>query len=105
MTWSSSIDSQIDKVPDLSLRFSSCSEIAWLHDEAGIFIFSPNRRKYWLLAGLEADLWSWIVLEHSLGQITQHIALVMDWQEETAKQKVFQFFQYLVQEQILGISL
>ena len=104
MTWSSSMHAQRHKVPDLSLRFSSCSEIAWLRDEAGIFIFCPNRRKYWLLAGLEADLWSWIVLGHSLGQMTRNVALIMDVQEEIAKQKIFQFFQHLVQEQILRIS-
>jgi len=93
-----------DKVLNFPLIFSSCSEIVWLRDKAGVLVFNPARQKYWLLAGLEADLWSWIVLGHSLRQITQHTALIMDLQEETARQKIFQFFQYLVQEEILRIS-
>lgn len=93
-----------EKVLDSPLLFSSCTEILWLRDKAGVLVFNPARQKYWLLAGLEADLWSWIVLGHSLRQITQHTALIMDLQEESASQRIMQFFQYLVQEEILRIS-
>jgi hypothetical protein len=97
-------DSSENEVSNLSLIFSSSSEIAWLHDDAGTLVFSPARQKYWLLAGLEADLWSWIVLGHSLRQITRHVVLTMGLHEEAARQTIFKFFRYLIQEEILKIS-
>jgi hypothetical protein len=106
MAWPSLNDSHGNEDSNLSLIFSSYSEIAWIRDDVGILVFSlsPTRQKYWLLAGLEADLWSWIVLGHSLRQITRHVVLTMGLREESARQTVFQFFRYLVQEEILRIS-
>jgi len=86
------------------VKLSSDPEICWLCDETGILVFHPTHHKYWLLAGPESDLWSWLVLGHSLDQITRSIALLMDAREEAAQQKVFEFLRYLIREEILGFS-
>lgn len=83
-----------------SIRFSSHADIVWLRDSAGIFIFSPKRRKYWLLAGLEAELWDWFVLGYTLDLITEQLASTKRNSNEIARQDVMRFVGYLVQEQI-----
>jgi hypothetical protein len=87
-----------DKVS--ALRFSSCDDIAWLRDSAGVFVFSTRHQKYWLLAGAEADFWDWIVLGHSLENMIRRAALIEDLREDEARQRIYQFFQYLVGEGI-----
>lgn len=86
------------------VRLSSDPQICWLCDEAGILVFHPAEHKYWLLMDLEADLWSWLVLGHSLDQITRSMALLMGVGEEIAQQKVFEFLHYLIREDILRLS-
>jgi hypothetical protein len=44
------------------------------------------------------------VLGHSLRQITRHVVLTMGLHEEAARQTIFKFFRYLIQEEILKIS-
>jgi hypothetical protein len=86
------------------VKLSSDPEICWLCDQAGVFVFHPAQHKYWLLAGPEADLWSWLVLGHSLDEITRSMALLMDSGEDVARQKVFEFLRYLIREEILEFS-
>lgn len=99
------MDSPEDKTAQLNLEFSSSNGICWLRDSAGILVFNSDRHKYWLLAGLEADLWSWIVLGCSLKQMIRYVARSMDLEDEIASQKIFDFFRYLIREEILRISL
>lgn len=94
------MESHEEKVASPSLRFSTHSGIAWLRDSAGIFVFCPPRQKYWLLAGLEADLWDWIVLGHPWDDMIKRFALMTDASEEAARQGIFRFIRYLVQEEI-----
>ncbi|MCK6539495.1 MAG: hypothetical protein L6Q26_05500 [Anaerolineales bacterium] len=82
------------------ISFSSHDDIVWLRDRAGIFIFDAHRRKYWLLAGLDADLWDWLALGHPLDLMVKRLALMTDQGEDAAKQAIFRFFRYLVQEGI-----
>lgn len=83
-----------------SLRFSSHDDMVWLRDSVGIFLFSPSRQKYWLLAGLEADLWDWFVLGHPFDLITERFASMTNTTNDTARQGIIRFVRYLVQEQI-----
>jgi hypothetical protein len=98
------MDSSRGEVSKL-VRLSSDREICWLCDQAGILVFHPAKHKYWLLVGLEADLWSWLVLGHSLDQITHSVALLMDTGDEAARQKIFEFLRYLIREEMLGFSM
>jgi len=88
------------KKSNSSIRFSSHADIVWLRDSAGVFVFSPERRKYWLLAGLEAELWDWFVLGYALDLITEQLASIKKNTNEMARQDVMRFVGYLVQEQI-----
>lgn len=88
------------KKSNSSLRFSSHDDIVWLRDSVGVFVFSPNRQKYWLLAGLEADLWDWFVLGHPLDLITERFASMTNSTNDTARQGIMRFIRYLVQEEI-----
>jgi hypothetical protein len=89
-----------ETVENSSVRFSSHADVAWLRDRAGVFVFNSRRQKYWLLAGLEADLWDWFVLGHPLDIITARFASITKTPQETARQGVLRFVWYLVQEEI-----
>jgi len=82
------------------VKLSSHGDILWLRDSAGIFVFHPRRQKYWLLAGLEGDLWDWFVLGHPLNLITERFALMTHTSKDMARQGVMRFVQYMVQEEI-----
>jgi hypothetical protein len=100
MTSEPSKTSQQDRISVSALRFGSCDDIAWLRDSAGIFVFSTRHQKYWLLAGAEADFWDWIVLGHSLEHMIKRAALIADLREDEARERIYQFFRYLVGEGI-----
>jgi hypothetical protein len=89
-----------EKKSNSSIRFSSHADIVWLRDDAGVFIFSPKRQKYWLLAGLEAELWDWFVLGYALDLITEHFASMTNATSAAARRGVMRFVGYLVQEGI-----
>jgi len=89
-----------ETVENSSVRFSSHDDVAWLRDRAGVFVFKSRCQKYWLLAGLEADLWDWFVLGHPLDIITERFAAITNTPKESARQGVVRFVRYLVQEEI-----
>lgn len=94
------VNPQGEGVSVAPIRFSSHDDIAWLRDSAGIFIFDACRRKYWLLAGLDADLWDWFALGHPLDRMVERLASMTNQGEDAAKQAILRFIRHLVQEEI-----
>jgi hypothetical protein len=76
-------------VPPDELRLIQNDSIYFVRDRAGILILDPERTSYWLLTGLEADIWDWIVLNQPFEEICHMAALCLEIPERTAKERVF----------------
>ena len=90
--------------PNFSISLIKGEGILSVRDQAGTFVIDHERRIYWLLTGLEADIWDWFNLNYPFEEIVCFTARYLDVSDNTAKDHVFEVLHKWFSSGILSLT-
>lgn len=76
-------------------------DILWVKDRKQVIVISERRRRYFLLRGLEAAIWGWLIMGCHGRQLHQQVSLFLNTNETDAHTRIAQVMMDWVSKGIL----
>ena len=76
-------------------------DILWVNDREHVILVSERQHQYFLLRGLEAAVWGWLIMGCQHRQLCQQISLFLNTTEMEASTRIVQVMDDWVSKGIL----
>ena len=82
----------------------SPDSVSWIKDREQIIVMDEQRQEVFVLLGVEAVVWSYLVLTYPYSKIVRSLTLMLEVSSEEAEKRLWTIFQKWIRAGLLGME-